>query len=121
MSGLVHTEADYFEMSPEERLDAFKRFAQQPHSSKELFEEAQRLDVQSKALAVLLPLKFNESIVAQLKQKPNFQLLQRVCARSLCVCMCVCARVLLVYAHFSLQIAQSRSKYDVVLHHILIR
>lgn len=79
VSGLVHTEADYFEMSPEDRLEAFKRFAQQPHSSKELFEEAQRLDVEAKAMGVLLPLKFNESIVAQLKQKPNFQLLQRFC------------------------------------------
>jgi hypothetical protein len=81
VSGLVHTEADYFEMTPEQRLDAFKKFAQAQHSSKELFDEAQRLDVRSQALALLLPIKFNESMILQLKQKPNLALLQRVCAR----------------------------------------
>lgn len=79
VSGLVHTEADYFEMSSEDRLEAFRKFASKNHPNRDMFDEAQRLDVRAQAVGILMTLKFNESIVAQLKQKTNLSLLQRVC------------------------------------------
>eukprot|EP00123_Amoebidium_parasiticum_P010381 comp20067_c0_seq1/m.24684 comp20067_c0_seq1/g.24684 ORF comp20067_c0_seq1/g.24684 comp20067_c0_seq1/m.24684 type:complete len:477 (-) comp20067_c0_seq1:360-1790(-) len=77
VKGMTLTEADYMDMSEKDRLEAFKTFCQKTHSDKELLDEAVRLGIRDKAMAVLAELKFNEGLLQQLKQ--NRALLVRFC------------------------------------------
>eukprot|EP00124_Ichthyophonus_hoferi_P001446 Ihof_evm1s76 gene=Ihof_evmTU1s76 len=77
VKGMTLTEADYMDMTEKDRLEGFKAFAMKAHTDKELLDEAIRLGIRDKAMAVIAELKFNESVLSQLKQ--NKILLQRFC------------------------------------------
>eukprot|EP01134_Creolimax_fragrantissima_P004364 CFRG4364T1 len=76
---LTYTEADFFDMSEQERLQLFSKFMKETsHSEKELLEEGERLDVKVKSVAVIVEQKFNDiNILNQIKKQRT--LLQRFC------------------------------------------
>ncbi|KNC82282.1 hypothetical protein SARC_05427 [Sphaeroforma arctica JP610] len=76
---LTYTEADFFDMGEKERLELFNTFMKNgAHTDKELLEEAERLDVKVKSLAVIVEAKFSDvNILAQIKKQKT--MLQRFC------------------------------------------